>query len=215
MAAGDGDLRAARRYGIGFAVLFTVALTALLGDLFGAFADSAESFTAYFDSRGQRIRHALGAYLLAGSGLAFLAFAVTSTAAADRVRERAGDVVMARLAAAVCAAATGIGAAALSTVSLSIGFGRITGDPGIRDAEELLPQLGYVVVVVPAALSAGLTICLIAHAAARSAALPRWAVAAGYVAGTAQLLSFYSLPLLLLPLWVLAASAALRQPPSA
>src|SRR5688500_2460440 len=56
----DGDTRAARRLGIGFAILFTAASTALLGDLVGAFADSASSF-AYFDSSAERLRHAAGA----------------------------------------------------------------------------------------------------------------------------------------------------------
>ena len=117
-------------------MLFTVAMTALLGELFGAFADSAESFTPYFDSSAQRIRHAVGAYLLAASGMAFLAFAVTSTASAGGVRDHlTTEVRLARLAAAVFAALVGVAAAALATVSLSVGFGQITGDPGIREGQ--------------------------------------------------------------------------------
>ncbi len=67
---------------------------------------------------------------------------------------------------------------------------------------------------MPGALSAGLTIWLIARVGARTAALPRWVAIGGYVAAAAQLLSFYTLPLLLLPLWVAAASIGLREPPS-
>ncbi len=214
VSVGDRRVCPARLYGIGFVVLFTVALTALLGELFGAFADSAESFTPYFDSSAQRIRHGLGAYLLAASGIAFLAFAVTSTASAGGVLDLASEVRIARLAAAVFAAVVGIAAAALATVSLSVGFGQITGDPGIRDGQELLPQLGYVLIVVPGALSAALTIWLIARVGARTAALPRWVTIGGYIAAAALLLSFYTLPLLLLPLWVVAASIGLREPPS-
>jgi hypothetical protein len=80
--ASDSHLRATRAYGIAFAVLFSTALTALLGDLFGAFADSAASFRPRFDSPAERLRHAAGAYLLAASGLCFLGFGVTSTAGA-------------------------------------------------------------------------------------------------------------------------------------
>ena len=40
----ERDNRAVRRLGVGFAILFTVATTALLGDLIGAFADSPSSF---------------------------------------------------------------------------------------------------------------------------------------------------------------------------
>ena len=210
VTSADRDRRAARGYGIGFAVLFTVALTALLGDLVGAFADSAESFRLYFDSSADRLRHAAGAYLLAASGLAFVAFAVRTTGAAGDPADGTSDARIARLAAAVFAALVGVAAAALATVSMSIGFGQIFGDPGIREAQELLPQLGYVLLMVPAALSAGYAIWLLARVGARAAALPGWVIIAGYVVAVAQLLSYYSLPLFLVPLWVLAASSTLR-----
>jgi len=212
VVSGHRDLQAARVSGIGFAVLFTVALTAFLGDLFGAFADSAESFAVYFDSSTERLRHGVGAYVLAGSGLAFLAFTVRATAGVLDDQGLATAIAMTRAAAAVFASLVGLAAAALSTVSLSVGFGQITGDPGIRQSQDLLPQLGYVVLVVPGALSAGLTIWLVASVCARTAALPKWVVTAGYVVAAMQLLSFYSLPLVLLPAWVLAASVALREP---
>jgi hypothetical protein len=145
-------------------------------------------------------------------GEEFLAFVVKGTAGVINNPELATDVRMAGLAAAVFASLVGLAAAALATVSLSIGFGQITGDPGIRDGQELLPQLGYVVIAVPAALSAALAIWFTASVNARSSALPGWIVAAGYVVAAAQLLSFYTLPLILLPLWVLAASFGLRKP---
>ncbi|MGH8893645.1 MAG: hypothetical protein ACRDWY_10140 [Actinomycetes bacterium] len=211
MASGAPDLRAARGYGIGFAVLFTLALTVLLGELVGAFADDAESFPPYFDTAPERLRHALGAYLLVGSGLAFLAFTVRATAGADDDSATATDARTARLAAAVFAALVGLASAALATVSLSVGFGQVTGDPGIREAQELLPQLGYVVLMVPAALSAALAVWLVARLGARTATMPEWVAASGYVVAAAQLLSFYSLPLALLPLWVLTASLAPRR----
>jgi hypothetical protein len=204
-------VRGARGYGIAFAVLFSLALTALLGDLVGAFADSAASFPLYFDSSAERLRHAAGAYALAASGLCFLGFAVTSTAGAGGDPDVSTGVQAARLSAGVFAALVGVAAAALATVSLSVGFGRITGDPGIRDGQELLPQLGYVLITVPAAMSAAVAIWLVARIGARTAALPRWVTTSGYVVASAQLLSFYTLPLLLLPLWVLGASLGLRE----
>jgi hypothetical protein len=210
VAAAESHVRAARVWGIAFAVLFSVALTALLGELVGAFADSAASFTPYFDSSAERLRHAVGAYALAASGLCFLGFAVTSTAGAVGERDLSAGVQTARLSAGVFAALVGVAAAAMATVSLSVGFGRITGDPGIRDGQELLPQLGYVLITVPAALSAAVAIWLLARLGERTGALPRWGTTSGYVVGAAQLLSFYTLPLLLLPLWVLAASFGVR-----
>lgn len=162
MSVAQPDPRGVRFFGIGIAVLFTVALTALLGELVGAFADSPASFIPYFDSVEERLRHASGAYFLAGSGLAFMAFTVRGTSSFETSDTRT-DARVACLAAAVFAALVGLGAAALATVSLSLGFGQITGDPGIRETQELLPQLGYVVLFVPAALSAALVILLMAR----------------------------------------------------
>jgi hypothetical protein len=214
VAAGDRRVRAARWYGVAFSVLFGLALTVLLGDLFGAFADRAESFAPYFDDSAERFRHAVGAYALAASGLCFLGFAVTSTASAAGFPDVSAVAQTARLTAAVFAALVSIAGAALATVSLSIGFGQITGDAGIRDGEELLPQLGYVIVTVPGALSAAVAIWLIARVGARTKALPRWAATCGHVVAAAQLLSLFTLPLLLLPLWVVTAGIVLREAPA-
>lgn len=211
MTSAVDDRRAARWYGIGFSVLFVGSLTALLGELVGAFADAAETFSPYFDTTHERLRHALGAYLLTAAGLAFLAFTVRITAlGGDRGGSESGGRT-ARLVAAVFAALVALAAAALATVSLSIGFGKISGDPGIRDGQHLLPQLGYVGLMVPAAIAAGYAVWLIARVAARSGILPAWMVVAGYVVAVLQLFSFYSLPLFGLPLWVLAASLSVRE----
>jgi hypothetical protein len=207
-------LRAARLYGVSFVALFTLALTVLLGQLFGAFAESAESFTPYFDTTLERLQHGLGAYLLVASGLAFLGFAVRATAGLVEASGANTEVQMASFVAAVFASLVGVAAAALATVSLSIGFGQITGDPGIRDGEELLPQLGYVVLAVPAAVSAAFSIWLLARLGSQTAKWPRWVTTAGYVVAVLQLFSFYSLPLFLLPLWVLAASISFRESPA-
>ena len=207
MTSADSDARAGTRSGVAFAVLFPTALTVLLGDLVGAFADSPTTFT-YFDDSAGRLRHALGAVVLTAAGLSFMSFVVHVTTASDATGPDAEGRV-ARHSAAVFAALVGLAAAAFATVSLSIGFGRITGDPGIQATQELLPQLGYVVLFVPAALSAGLTVLLVTRSAARASLIPRWLVGAGYLTAAAQLFSFYALPLVLLPLWVLGAAVCL------
>lgn len=204
----DRDTRAVRLLGIGFSVLFTAGLTALLGDLVGAFADSSTTFT-YFDSSGERLKHALGAYVLTASGLIFMAFVERVTRSFEAT-DSSSEGRTARLAAGAFAALTGLAAAAFATVSLSIGFGQITGDPGIQDGRELLPQLGYVVLFVPAALSAGYAVFLVARGAARTSRLPRWMIGAGYLVAAAQLFSFYALPLFLLPLWLLGTGISFR-----
>ena len=215
MTRTSAGLRTTRLLGIGFAVLFTVALsTLLLGDLIGAFADAAATFATHVDSSGELWQHAVGALLLCGSGLVFMGFVAGVSDSLSRLGS--GDpwpgTRSARAVATVFAAQAGVAAAALATVSLSVGFGRITGDPGIQEARHVLPQLGYVVLFVPAALTAGLAVVLLARSASRGSALPGWVVVAGYVAGAAQLAGILTLPLLLLPLWVLLASLTLRRP---
>jgi hypothetical protein len=63
---------------------------------------------------------------------------------------------------------------------------------------------------VPAALAGGHAVFLMTRGASRTSQLPRWMIGAGYFAAAAQLFSFYTLPLLLLPLWVLGACITLR-----
>ena len=113
-----GGVRAA---GVAFAVSFTLAVTVGLGDLLGAFADAGDSFPAYFDDRPERLRHAAAAYLLAGSGLAFAIF----TAGFRALGRDAGGVrgALALVTSGTFAALLGLAAAALSTVSMSVGFG--------------------------------------------------------------------------------------------
>ncbi|WP_154402252.1 hypothetical protein [Ornithinimicrobium cavernae] len=146
-------------------------------------------------------------------GLTFIAFAVGMTRSYGP-DSRSAEAPVARMTATAFAALAGVAAAAFATVSLSIGFGRIFGDPGIEQGRDLFPQLGYVMLFVPGAVCAGLTIFLLARGAARIRQLPRWMCAAGYLVGPAQLFSFYTLPLLLVPLWVLGASLTLRQAPA-
>jgi hypothetical protein len=146
-----------RAAGVAFAVSFTLAVTVGLGDLLGAFADAADSFAPYFDARPDRLRHATGAYLLSASGLLFVLF-MAGLRTLGRDADSDFRVDMALVTAGAFAALAGVSAAALATVSMSVGFGTITGDPGIREAQHLLPQLGYVVLAVPGALAGGLTV---------------------------------------------------------
>jgi hypothetical protein len=205
----DRGIGVTRSFGLSFVALFMLAVTVLLGDVLGLFADPAEAFPAHFDTPSERVRHALGAYALTTGGLAFMGFALKMTAANEPHFQAQG----ARLTAAIFAGLTGLAAAALATVPMSIAFGQIVGDPGIRDAQEILPQLGYVILMVPAAIAAACSIWLMTRVAARTAALPPWVSVVGYVAAVGQLFSFYTLPLLLVPLWVLVASVTLKAAP--
>ena len=204
------DTRSLRLLGFGFALLFTVATIALFGDLVGAFADAGPSF-AYFDTSSDRLRHAAGAYLLTFSGLLFIAFAVRLTEPLETPIQRSTEVFLARASATAFASFVGVTAAAFATVSLSVEFGSITGDPGIEQGRDLLPQFGYVVLFIPGALCAGGTIVLLARGAARTGQLPVWVILGGYLVAAAQLFSVLTLPLILVPLWVLAACVCVRR----
>jgi hypothetical protein len=129
VALTERDVWCARRLGLGFVALFIVALTVLLGDVLGLFADPAANFPAHFDTAAERLRHAVGGYALTAVALAFVGFALRVTNAGTNAPEPSFDVQGARLTAAACASLTGLAAAALTTVSLSIAFGQIIGDP--------------------------------------------------------------------------------------
>jgi hypothetical protein len=128
VALTERDVWCARRIGLGLVALFIVALTVLLGDVLGLFADPAANFPAHFDTAAERLRHAVGGYALTAAGLAFVGFALRVTNAGTNAPEPSFDVQGARLTAAAFASLTGL-AAALTTVSLSIAFGQIVGDP--------------------------------------------------------------------------------------
>jgi hypothetical protein len=55
-----------------------------------------------------------------------------------------------------------------------------------------------------------LAIWLLVRLASRTAIWPFWVTISGYVVAVLQLVSFYSLPLLLLPIWVMIATLRLR-----
>lgn len=207
----EPSVRCVRVSGTVFAILFIVSLTVGMGDLLGAFADEGTSFSVYFDERADRLRHAGAAYLLAGAGFAFAIFAVTLSRASVGGAGAAAKVSVV-VVAGVFTTLVCVAAAALATVSLSVGFGTIYGDPGIRQAQDLLPQFGYVLLTVPGALAGGVTVWLLATSAGQVGTLPRPLVVAGLVTAVAQLFAFYSLPLILLPLWVLTASLTARSP---
>jgi len=131
---------AARAAGVAFAMSFTLAVTVGLGDLLGAFADAGNSFPAYFDHRPERLRHAAGAYLLAGSGLVFAIF-IAQSLALDRGAGPAGRGVSALVASGTFAALLGLAAAALSTVSRASGSERSRVIQASRSRSTSFPSL--------------------------------------------------------------------------
>ena len=66
------------------------------------------------------------------------------------------------------------------------------------------------VLAVPAALAGGLAVWLMAGLGARNGTLPRWIAGVGWGVGVAQLFAFYTLPMVLLPLWRLIAAFGMR-----
>ena len=186
-----------RRAAVAFGLLLPLGVL-LLGDLVGAFADAAASFD-YFDGTAARVRHFVGAGALAAAGLAFVVLVVHATHDEPAPRAR-----LAQSGAVVFAALLGVSGAAFATVSFSIQFGRLTGDPGIEQGRDLLPQLGYVLLFGPAALVGGAVVVVLARSLQRAGLIPTWLAWAGYGAAGAQLFAIFSLPLGLLSLWSLA-----------
>jgi len=192
-------MRSASRAGGMFVVLFVVGLAAT-GDLLGSFADSDRAFARHFADGGNRAKDIVGSLLLVLAGFALVWFAVALSELRDDRRTplvvtgsvAAGGMILAGL--------------ALATVPLSISFGDLTDDPGLRSGQAVLPQFGYVALIVGAMLPAAAFVIVVARI---PSLLPRWVSIAGYPVAALLLLAVMVMPMMLFSIWIAAVSATL------
>ncbi len=205
--------------GIVFAASF-VAGFLILGGALGNFGDSDRTFAEYYQK--DRQYEIVGGYLLTVAAIAFVVFVagVCAPSVSDGSRAPAGLAAIA--ASAVFAALLSAAAAALVTIPASRFFGGdIFGDEGQLVSEvSALPQLGYVLLFVPGVLFASMTLVCTSLVIRARPELPRWVASSGFAAAALLLLAVFFMPIVALPLWVLAASIAMlrsrseRQPAS-
>lgn len=168
---------------------------------------SVREWTEHFDDSGNRATIIVGVFLVAASGLAFLAFV---TGLRDRLRRLgasqtlAGTAFVAGVAFMVC---TLVASAAWSAVATAVEFG----DAPVANGEiaRAFEHLGFTVLLIPGAFALALFVVTTSAAARRTGALPRWIATAGYVAGPAALAGAVFLPMALPFLWLLAVSIVL------
>jgi hypothetical protein len=196
--------------GFVFVALF-VAAVIVSGEQLGSVGDPDQQFVSYFNDTSNRARDIAGAYVLAAAGLAFVVFLAHMY---STLRERSGQGVLPLIAlgaglvfVALLLAAT----AALSAVSTSMAYADLFGEERHEfdpDVLRLATQLGFMLLVV-AMWGAAACIAAISLAARTAGIFTAWLAGFGLVAAVALLFSFFFLPAVALPIWVLAVSVML------
>ncbi len=194
--------------GIAFVVLFAAGVAAM-GDAFGNFGDSDATFVEYY--RDDHPLDVLGAYLISLAGVAFLRFVVGVCGGAIADPEARIAAIFAMLCGVVFVALLATAVAAAATIPASRLYGEIFSDTGqIATDVSTLPQLGFVFLYLSGALFASASVASMALVMRHESALPAWVARFGFVAAALLLLSGpLFIPFFILPIWVLAASAAM------
>lgn len=187
--------------GTAFVGLFGAVIVST-GSLAGSFADGDHVFVDRYSDQAAQVQDTVGAVLLLLASLAFVWFAQSMSVITSRYSM--GVLISGG------AAAVGFFVAALAwaTVPLSLLFGSFTGDPGIEQGQAVLPQMGYVAVMLGGLLPAGIFIALVGH----QRLLPRWLSLASYP--TALLVAFSAvlfMPLFIFMAWMIAVIVVLRR----
>ena len=193
--------------GLAFIILFVVA-GLLLGELFGAFADSDTVFQAYFSGHAHHTRDLVGGHLFVASALALLLFLQLLTRQLRALGGEETGLQMANASGVVAVTLLLVGTAATLTVTMAEVFGRITGDePLTNPSVALAPQLGYVLIFFPAMWATSLTVGLITWSVWHAQIWPRWGRWLAVTAAALLLTSWVTFMFIaVLPAWVLGVS---------
>ncbi len=171
-------------------------------------SNSDAKVLAWYADHGHRLTNIIGAYLLAFCGLFFLWFA-----SGLRQRLRAAEGPGGRLAdvalggGVLCVGLFWVGAAALVAVSGGESFG---GQPLTNaDIARFLPQVGFPAILIFAMFGAIALIDATSIVIMRTGVLPRWFAWLGFVSAVVLLFGAVFIPMIALPIWLLAASFVL------
>jgi hypothetical protein len=136
-----------------FAISFLVGLV-LVGDQAGAFADSERAYAEMFADASHRVEDLTGSVLLIVSAIAFGVFAQFIAPALEPGASRYAWTLVVRVSGLLAATAILAAGAAFATVPASLVIGDFFDDPGIVTAQNILPSLGYVMLVFGAVIPA-------------------------------------------------------------
>jgi hypothetical protein len=176
--------------------------------------DTDAEVLAFYAKHSHRLGIIIGAFILAFCGLFFLWFA-----SGLRQRLRAAEGPGGRLAnvalggGVLFVAMLWVGAATLAAIPAEQSFG---GGPPLKvaDLARFLPSAGFGTILVFGAFGAIALIDAASIVIMRTGILPKWLAWLGFVAAIVLLFGVVFLPMIALPIWLLAASVALFQLPS-
>lgn len=175
--------------------------------------DTDAQVVAWYTDHGHRLSVLIGVYFLAFCGLFFLWFA-----SGLRERLRAAEGSGGRL------ANVALGGAILFVGMLWAGAAALAAIPGaeslgdstalrVADIARFVPSIGFGAILIFGAFGAIALIDATSIVAMRSGSLPNWFAWLGFVAAVVLLFGLVFLPMVALPIWLLAASYVFfRQP---
>jgi hypothetical protein len=177
-------------------------------------SDSDAKVIAWYTHHGHRVANLTGAYLLAACGL-FLLWFVSGLRQRLRVAEGPGGHLanVALGGGIVCVGTLWVGAAALASISGAESFG---GAPSIHNADlaRFLPQVGFAAILLFSMFGAIALIDATSVVIWRTGILPRWFAWLGFICAVVLLFGVVFIPMVALPIWLLAGSFILFRLPS-
>ena len=191
-------------------MLTFIASLVMLGDELGAFADSDEAFVEHFSTGSQRGVDITGAFLLGAAATAFMYFTHLLATSSPELSNRLVTPTLIRTAGMLAGIFMVVAALALVTVPMSISMGEFFDEESgaFVEGQAVLPQFGYVTLVFGAMIAAAVAIAAVAHLGL----FRRWLTWLSFaVAVVLALTSAMVISMVLLPIWVGAATVAMRR----
>jgi hypothetical protein len=193
------------------------AITFVVGILMGTNSpdsnDSDAKVVAWYADHGHRVTVIVGAFILAFCGLFILWFA-----SGLRQRLRVAEGPEGRLAnvalggGVLLVALLWVGAAALAAIPAGISFGD---SPNLTNADlgRFIPSIGYGSILLFGMFGAIALIDATSIVIYRTGVMPRWFMWLGFVCGLLLLFAVVFLPMIALPVWLIAGSIVLYRHP--
>jgi hypothetical protein len=101
-----------------------------------------------------------------------------------------------------------VGGMVLASIAGAVQLGGEDNPPA--DIIRFVPQIGYGISLVAGALSVAVFLALVSRAGQLSRAVPAWFFWLGYVAAVAMVFGAIFLPMILLPIWAIAAAIVMK-----
>jgi len=194
------------------------ALTFIVGVAMSANSPDSDAsdatVLAWYAKHSNRLGVIVGLYVLMFFGLFMLWFASGLRERLRGAEGRSGRLSNAAFGGAVlCVAMVWIGAFALAAVPAGQSIG---GAPAVTNADvaRFLPQAGFGAILVGGMFGAIALIEAASIVIMRTDTLPRWLAYLGFACGFVLLFGVFFLPMIALPIWLVATSIALKRAPS-